>query len=65
MNELVQETQLALFGPTEPGCCVKCKQPFSKENVYTEAGWKETKLSKLCEKCWDATFKDVDDETDE
>lgn len=45
-----------LYGKTEPGCCVQCKRPFTSLNVYTEAGWRETKISKMCECCWDHLF---------
>lgn len=36
------------------GKCVQCKEPFSDSNFFTHLGWKETKISGLCEKCWDA-----------
>lgn len=42
-----------LYGQTPAGCCVRCKQPFSSNNVFSAAGWGETKISKLCEVCWD------------
>lgn len=50
-----------LYGETEPGHCVKCKQPYSDANVFTEAGWRETKLSGFCEACWDETFSEEED----
>ena len=52
----------SLFGPTEQGCCVFCKQPFSvNENsndgmpgrIYSEAGLREARQSGLCETCFD------------
>jgi len=48
----------SLFGNTESGHCVSCKEVFSDKNVFTDLGWKETKISKLCEKCWDKLFKE-------
>ena len=45
-----------LFGPTDENCCVFCKQPFTEKNVHSEAGWKEVKISQLCEDCFDLTF---------
>jgi ribosomal protein L37AE/L43A len=40
----------------QPGRCVECGQPFSASNVYTPEGWKETKISGMCEKCFDKAF---------
>jgi hypothetical protein len=34
--------------------CRCCHQPFSDANVYTEAGWIETRISGVCEVCFDA-----------
>lgn len=53
MQASVETMREKLFGKTEPGCCVDCKQPFSDLNVHTEAGWRETRISGLCEDCWD------------
>lgn len=36
--------------------CVRCSDAFTNANVYTAAGWRETKLSGLCERCWDEVF---------
>ncbi|OYD64814.1 UNVERIFIED_ORG: hypothetical protein BDU10_7434 [Burkholderia sp. CF145] len=33
--------------------CRCCGEPFSDANVYSEAGWIETKISGLCEICFD------------
>jgi hypothetical protein len=35
------------------GVCAICGQAFSDQNVYTELGWKEIKISGLCEDCFD------------
>ncbi len=34
--------------------CRNCREPFSDANVYSEAGWVETRISGLCELCFDA-----------
>jgi hypothetical protein len=36
------------------GRCISCREPFSEANVYSEAGWLETRVSGLCEVCFDA-----------
>lgn len=59
---LLDEMRTTMFGPTPAGCCVKCKQPFSDANVHTSAGWRETKLSLMCEDCWDAAMKPLEDD---
>lgn len=46
--------------PVPEGHCRSCRQPFSDANVFTPAGWGETQLSKLCEKCWDEMWKEED-----
>ena len=38
--------------------CVICGQPFTNENVYSKAGWAETKITGMCERCFDAAFKE-------
>jgi len=40
------------------GHCIKCKQPFTDANVFTAAGWRETKISGVCEKCFDTMWPD-------
>lgn len=45
----------------EEGKCFECAETFSDQNVFTDAGWRETKLSGMCEKCWDNLFKDAED----
>jgi len=62
LKALLNEMRNDLYGPTPEGCCCKCKQPFSDANVFTPAGWRETKASGLCEACWDAEFKPMEDE---
>lgn len=45
-----------------PGHCIQCREGFSDSNVYSEAGWRETKISGLCERCFDEICKETDDE---
>jgi len=42
--------------------CVHCNQPFSDSNVFSYIGWKEVRISQMCEKCFDELF--VDRETE-
>ena len=42
--------------------CLNCGQPFSNKNVFTEAGWRETKISGFCESCFDKLFAETSDE---
>lgn len=51
-NKLAEELKIV------PGVCIQCHKSFSLENVFTEAGWRETKISNTCEKCFDALFAD-------
>ena len=41
--------------------CCNCSTAFSSENVLTPAGWRETQISGLCEKCWDDIFGEDDE----
>lgn len=64
LQDLIDQTAQIAFGrkPSDvPGCCVKCAEPFSDKNVFTPSGWRETKISQLCERCWDTLFQDVED----
>lgn len=36
--------------------CIDCGQPFTDANVHTDEGWRETKISGMCEDCFDALF---------
>lgn len=37
--------------------CIKCKCPFKQDvNVFTPEGWRETLISRFCEKCFDELF---------
>lgn len=61
-QQLKADLDKAARGETPPGHCYECKEPFSNANVFTSAGWKETGISNLCERCWDAMFSEDDDE---
>lgn len=45
----------------KPGICIQCRRPFSINNVFTEAGWREVHISGICEKCFDVMFSEEDD----
>ena len=62
MQKFVDGLAEATFGATPPYCCVSCKQPFSGANVFTPAGWREVRISKMCEACFDKAFSEFDDE---
>lgn len=42
----------------EISSCNECFQPFSEANVHTQDGWKETRLSGMCEDCFDGLFEE-------
>jgi hypothetical protein len=42
-----------MWDGSAPDHCRSCGQCFSDENVLTEAGWIETRVSGLCEVCFD------------
>lgn len=45
--------------------CIECGHEFNDKNVYSEAGWRETKISGMCEVCFDELFTEDDiDELD-
>jgi hypothetical protein len=45
--------------------CQRCGEEFSEKNVFTEAGKAETKISGLCEKCFDFVCNADDQEPEE
>ncbi len=46
-----------------PGSCLNCGKPFSiGGNVYSEAGLCETRISSLCELCFDEITAEPDDD---
>lgn len=44
------------------GVCIQCGQPFTEDNVHSDAGWRETRLSNMCEDCFDELMAETDDE---
>ena len=46
----------------ETGICWRCHQPFSDKNTHTEAGWGETRISGMCEDCFDEVCREPDDD---
>lgn len=63
LQKLVDGLAREVFGraPSDvPGKCIACCCPFNEHNVFTEAGWRETKISGLCEKCFDEICKEDD-----
>jgi len=61
IQEFVDNMARLVFGvaPSDiPGHCIKCREGFSPSNVYTDAGWRETKISGLCERCFDEICKE-------
>lgn len=42
--------------------CVYCGKPFTDENVYSVDGWKEVKISQVCEKCFDECTKEEEED---
>jgi hypothetical protein len=53
---------MALFGPDERFTCINCEDPFTDKNVFTHLGWKETRISGMCERCFDAWSWAFEDE---
>ena len=51
-----------LIGRAPPGHCWECRLPFTAQNVFTPAGWRETAISGMCEACWDKMFKEEPEE---
>lgn len=43
--------------------CVNCRKPFVQgENVFTEAGQRETQISGMCESCFDMICAEVEED---
>lgn len=58
INDYLSEFQAKYKAQEQLNHCIQCKQKFSDKNVFTEAGKAETKISQICEKCFDALFQD-------
>ena len=44
------------------GNCWRCKHPYSEENVFTHAGYKELFISGTCEACFDELFPEEEEQ---
>ena len=53
---------LAGWKPMDGKHCVQCGEVYSAKNVYTTDGWKETRITGLCERCFDENSPPDDDE---
>jgi hypothetical protein len=62
LKALSDKLMAEMYPNAKPGCCVECNQPFTEKNVFTQAGWAETKLSQTCEACFDRIWKACADE---
>jgi hypothetical protein len=51
MKEFIRSKAFPL--KVDEGVCIRCRRPFSDENVFTDAGREETKITGLCERCFD------------
>ena len=47
-----------MVGEAPEGNCINCQKPFTEENVFTDAGWRETRITQMCEKCFDEACDD-------
>jgi hypothetical protein len=43
------------------GVCISCGQPFTDGNVHSDAGWRETQISGMCEDCFDTLLEEEED----
>ena len=41
--------------------CICCKEPFSRDNVFTREGMAEIAISGMCEKCFDGLFDEEEE----
>ena len=58
-REAAAQAGLNLNAPA--GTCVKCGEKYQDGvNVFTPEGWAETKISRLCESCFDEIYGDED-----
>ena len=44
--------------------CVICGEPFTEKNVFTEAGWREIRISGFCEVCFDRATLEVEEDNE-
>ena len=63
--EIVKMCEALLPGSREAKAtkvCVTCHAPFSAANTHSEAGWRKTRISGMCEDCWDSLFAEPADD---
>lgn len=67
LTALKDSLATAAFGdaPVVAGHCRSCKQPFSPDNVFSAAGWRETAISGICESCFDDMWANLGDGEEE
>lgn len=65
LQDFKDAVETEVHGETKDGHCVSCKAPFSDQNVHSEAGWRETKISKTCEDCFDRICAEPEEEMEE
>jgi len=58
------EADLGVDTAKAEGVCFNCRQPFTDKNVFTDLGWKETKISQTCEACFDSMFAEPEEGDD-
>lgn len=60
-ENLLQEAHRVAKESVEKNICQVCGEEFSEKNVFSEAGWREVKISGCCEKCFDNMFEDEEE----
>lgn len=60
-DELFKEFSTARDAAVQAHKCILCDQPFTAANVFTDAGWREVRLSGMCEECFDREFADEEE----
>lgn len=61
MDNIIEFRDLSIAVDVPHSTCIVCDQPFTKDNVSTPEGWAETKISGMCENCFDELFEGDDD----
>lgn len=59
---LMQQFKAEAAAAVAAGKCVHCGQQFSDKNVHSDAGWREVKISGMCEDCFDAVTAEPEEE---
>lgn len=62
LHEMAEQMKKTLYPNMKPGCCVECNQTFEYEvNIFTQAGWREARITQTCEKCFDALWAECEE----